>query len=998
MNEGGRRPRRVSAFGWSDAKLTPPEPPARLAAHRRLFAALDAAMDKPLVWIHAPPGAGKTTLVSAWIAKRRFRSIWLRLDGEDSEPSNFFFGLARAEALSRGAPTTRLPLLTPGFRHAPLAFARRVSRALVSGDGAPEELVTVALDDYQQLSLDSIVHACLAAGVEELGRRGRILAISRAAPPKEFARHRVNGLVGVIDPERLRLDVSETRAVARVRGFKVEEPKILRAHEAAQGWTAGVILMLEAASAPPGPAPSPVMPELLFDYFAVEALGRFDASEQQALMSLSDMPTMSAAEAERLSGDPGAGAMLERLVREGFFTVRDSFHDPQYRFHPLFRDFLALSAARRFSDSERRRLSESAAAILSERGEPEAAVPLLKRSEDWRQLAAVIKTWAARLEASSRHRTFGAWIALLPRALVEEDGWLSYWAAVAEAPFAPPAARLNFKRALVLFDAAEDVTGVVLAGAALLDSIASDHVADRIELDPAFAILRAFLARHAELPSPSLDWRISFSMYGALAHRCNDRQELAYWRDRAFAAAKRVGGAAALWPVAALSVIHGSVDADYVRVRAWVAAMPRPEALAQTPEVQSFAYVAWIVAVSHRQAEGSVDELAVQAMRDAEASGVYGFTFAIATYAASESLRRGAPRRARYWVERIGEWMDRLSHIRGALYYYSACGLAVLEGDYPEAVRMGRRAVELGRAMHGAYFEALALINSIQALMAMQQPVAAAEQIRSLGAALDAGASASLRLACDLLSAENLRQTGSEAAALDRLKEALEHAERADLPRTLLLPPLASELLSRALVHGLSPAYVKTLIRNDDVKPAAERIEAWPWRLKILTLGRFTALRNGEPLFQSRKTPKRLVELMMAIVAFGAFDAPQDKVIDAVWPDEDGDTARQSFDIALHRLRKLIGDGQAIILRDGRIGFDPGCSWIDAYEFSAAVKRDFADEARLERALGFYQGDFLPAEAGRSWILAARRELQDLRGVASRALAALRAKRAHPDG
>ena len=465
-NDGGASARAAGSV-WSDAKITPPAPPAPIAAHPRLFAALDAAMAKPLIWIYAPPGAGKTTLVSAWLTRRRDPSIWLRLDGEDSEPSTFFFEVGRAEALARGASTVRLPLLTPGFQHGPQAFARRALRALVEGD----RLVTLALDDYQELAAASIVHACLAAGIEEFGARGRIVAISRSAPPKEFAKLRVNGLVSVIDPETLRLDLPEARAVARARGLTVEDLNIARAHEAAQGWTAGVILMLEAQSSGMAHehATSLVMPELLFDYFAVEALERFRASDQRALMSLSDMPTMSAAEAERLSGDPTTGALLGRLAREGFFTVRDSFSEPQYRFHPLFREFLALCAARNFNEAQRRRLSENAAAILAERGEPEAAANLLRRNADWPRLAALVKTWAARLETSGRHRTFGAWIGHLPATVVDDDAWLTYWAAVAVAPFTPPTARLKFKRALALFDAADDVTGVAMAGGALLE-------------------------------------------------------------------------------------------------------------------------------------------------------------------------------------------------------------------------------------------------------------------------------------------------------------------------------------------------------------------------------------------------------------------------------------------------------------------------------------------------------------------------------------------------
>jgi ATP/maltotriose-dependent transcriptional regulator MalT len=71
------------------------------AANARLFARLDDAATRPVIWLHGPPGAGKTTLVASWLAARRRDLLWYRIDKDDREPSTLFFFLAMADARAR---------------------------------------------------------------------------------------------------------------------------------------------------------------------------------------------------------------------------------------------------------------------------------------------------------------------------------------------------------------------------------------------------------------------------------------------------------------------------------------------------------------------------------------------------------------------------------------------------------------------------------------------------------------------------------------------------------------------------------------------------------------------------------------------------------------------------------------------------------------------------------------------------------------------------------
>lgn len=60
------------------AKITQPRLHDVLA-RTRLFDAIDAALQRPVVWLAAQPGAGKTTLVASWLqahGKARSGTLW----------------------------------------------------------------------------------------------------------------------------------------------------------------------------------------------------------------------------------------------------------------------------------------------------------------------------------------------------------------------------------------------------------------------------------------------------------------------------------------------------------------------------------------------------------------------------------------------------------------------------------------------------------------------------------------------------------------------------------------------------------------------------------------------------------------------------------------------------------------------------------------------------------------------------------------------------------
>src|SRR5215813_5450704 len=75
----------------------------------RLFTRLDQLSLHQAIWIGAPPGSGKTTLVASWLYARNKSAIWYQIDAADSDAATFFFYLRLAPHRGRHKARARAP-------------------------------------------------------------------------------------------------------------------------------------------------------------------------------------------------------------------------------------------------------------------------------------------------------------------------------------------------------------------------------------------------------------------------------------------------------------------------------------------------------------------------------------------------------------------------------------------------------------------------------------------------------------------------------------------------------------------------------------------------------------------------------------------------------------------------------------------------------------------------------------------------------------------------
>jgi DNA-binding SARP family transcriptional activator len=154
--------------------------------------------------------------------------------------------------------------------------------------------------------------------------------------------------------------------------------------------------------------------------------------------------------------------------------------------------------------------------------------------------------------------------------------------------------------------------------------------------------------------------------------------------------------------------------------------------------------------------------------------------------------------------------------------------------------------------------------------------------------------------------------------------------------------------------------------------------------VRIRTLGAFVVLVNGQPFACGRKAPHRPLALLQALIALGGHNVAATVVVDALWSDADGGCGRRALDVALLRLRRLLGRDDAILVSGGRLSINSELCWVDAWAFERAVEaaEDLGPGSAPERlrqvadtVISLYQGRFLCAEDDRPWMMPARDRL-----------------------
>lgn len=967
------------------AKLTRPSI-SGVHPRKRLTALLDNSRACPIVWISGPGGSGKTTLAADYIDACKLPCLWYQVDEGDGDLATFFYYLRIAAKNAAPRYKTPLPLLTPEYLKGIPVFTRRCFEELFRRLKPPTIIV---FDNCQEAPLQSGFYEMMAHALDAIPGEFQVFMLSRRDPPPQLSRLRANNKLLCLGWDEIRFTREESGELLKRRGRRISDESLTLVQEKTQGWAAGLVLL--AASADTEDIGGQTLDRLtmseIFDYFANEIFNKTDAVMQEVLLKTAFFQKIEPHAAEKLTGIGSAGQILEQLSRDHYFTQR---YLNAYEYHPLFREFLLARGKAEFSPSDSSLIRRSAAGLAEEAGRTEEAAALFIDAADWNEVHRLILRCAPVLLSQGRSKTLEGWLTSLPGELISASPWALYWLGMCRMAFDPGQSRNMLERAFDLFRTGGDRTGAFLSWAGIVNTFNYEW-GNFSPLDRWIAVLEEVLSEHPQFPSPEIEVLVAAGMLNAMTYRQPTRADLPRWAERVQRFVLTGDDVRLRMALGNSLIFYYLWVGDFSKASLVIEALRPASGLKENDPLTRQNWYVMEAMYSWFAADGTTCMQAVTAgLENAENSGIHLLDLYLLAQGVYSGLSLGDPAAAGSCLQKMS-LIDSPRLMDRALYQYQASAVAWHRGHRKKAAEHGKEAVKITEETGCTISLVLCLVE--QAVTLFDDGLYdEADRYLARGIELSRGMTGLEFLAC-LHGARFAFYRGREKQGLALLKRGLALGARhgfMNIPRWN--NRMMAGLGAKALEYGIETGYVRKLITGRGLQPdvSTTASEAWPWPLKIHTLGRFELTREGDLMRFSGKVQQKPLALLKALIALGGRDVTEEQFADILWPDADGDLAHKSFEMTVQRLRRLIGMDRIIQLQERRLSLDAGLCWVDVWELEDLIERvdaawnggprrgDVSPEAaRLsEKALRLYKGHFLPGDSDHAWALSYRERLR----------------------
>lgn len=969
------------------AKLSRPTL-AGTASRARLFSQLDGFRESSVIWVSGPPGSGKTTLVADYLDTFALDYAWYQLDQGDADVATFFYYMSQALEGREPAVTQSLPIFASEYISDLPAFTRRYFREFFSRLTTPFALV---FDNYHEVPAQSRLHEVIRDGLEEIPEGGCVVIIGRSDPPPTFARLRANQQMMVLGWSELRLTQEESDEIVAIRGLEIPESVRVQLYERTQGWAAGTVLMLEhmRSEGTVAELPNTFTPNVIFDYLAGEVIKHLEEEQQHFLLQTAILPHMTLTLAEDLTGRKDAGAVLDYVVRRDYFvTTKLTKAGVAYQYHPLLREFLQKRAAEMLGGDAVSKLKTRAAELLEQTGHTDDAIGLRIDNREWADVVRLIRENASAMLSQGRGETLEGWVQEIPRDRVQEDPWLLYWLGACRLPLGPRESRREYEKAYELFKTQDEpeVEGLFRACAGALGAILYD-LDDLTLLDRWIEEVQRLFKEYPDFPESEYGEWTTCHMYMALVLRQPSHPDIETWGERVYHIFHRATETPVRLQAAIVLVSSIVWTGRFAKVTEIIESIRR---IAHEPQESPFVLTTLHVVESMNYMLNGQYDRCMEAVRNglevAKTSGVHIWENSTLLNGAGGALGEGDLETAEKLLGQLDSTALGVRRFDSCIYHFFCAWLALLKGDVLGAYQEQRAGLRLATDMGLPFFEVIGGIALSQILFECGDQRKGATHLREVRRVAKNINNRYLEFMSLVFYAALALDHGRPAPGLRALEYAFRLGREMGYSNTIWWQPkMMARLAGTALANGIETEYVKSLIRRRKLvpDPTSLGMEEWPWAFRVHALGNFS-LQRDEDVDAFRGKQGKPLDLLKVAVALGGRDINVERITDILWPRIDADYAHRSFNTTLHRLRKLLGDDQAIVLAGGRLSLNEQWFWVDVWALERALTEvaemlresdEFVDYEKLmeiaNKAMTLYRGAFI-ADEDLAWVLAAR--------------------------
>lgn len=365
-------------------------------------------MGHRVLFLEAPAGYGKTTVLSQWAVHQKRPLCWYSFDpGDRADRLALHLGESLVE--------TGMLLYPPGNLDGILA-------ALC----AHEREYVLVLDDchlHQDEEIQTFLHHLL----NRVPSNALVLLASREAPHPTIARLCAHGIAHIFRTSDLQLSQEETGKILGEAGHRLAQGQIADIHRQTEGWAAAVQLVQLAH--PHDQAFLSAMPatrQELWDYLANEVFATIPWETQSKLIRLSLL--------ERFSFDltRELDIELESSISQawGPFLIELRGDGIWYRFHHLVGRYLRRQAEVRLSREKREEIHSRASLWFSESGYFEEAIGHALQARDWARVQEMLTRESSVEKILHYYGRAQEWFERLPADVVKGSWRLSAYLGV----------------------------------------------------------------------------------------------------------------------------------------------------------------------------------------------------------------------------------------------------------------------------------------------------------------------------------------------------------------------------------------------------------------------------------------------------------------------------------------------------------------------------------------------------------------------------------------